>query len=115
MTEELKKRLEEIMRATSVDDQIDQIEQAFTETGWLSPDKVKQIQESVNGILNLAHDVARLPATVHVLPAGYMTGQEWYDKYFEAFDSLSPFIGQGGMTERGRAIEAAKKASGIES
>lgn len=52
---------------------------------------------------------------MEVMNAEYMTGQEWCDRFFEEFDRLSTKVSLYEMSERGRAIEAAKKAAGIES
>ena len=41
-----------------------------------------------------------------------MAGQEYSERWNEEFDKLTPL--PEGMSERGRGIEAAKRASGLE-
>jgi len=58
---------------------MEQIEQAFHEAGYISPESAKQVQQLVNQMADNAQAMAKLPVTVR--EAGTMTGQKWYDRF----------------------------------
>lgn len=72
---------------------IEQIKQAFKDASYITPGQVKQTQELVNKMANLANDMARQPTlTVWNDPgklSELMTGQEWYDRLIDCVEQYN--------------------------
>lgn len=89
------------------------IKQAFIDAGWLTPEQKRQTQELVNKMAQTAQDMLKLPVTVREI--GTLTGQEWYERFWQEYDlpeGRSPKFIDSTLVRKGIDI-IAKKAAGI--
>lgn len=124
--EELDKKLFGIIKHASNEDgyvedsvavrEVARIKQAFVDAGWLSPERVAETQKLVNKLVQNAQDMHKLAMGVYpqLLP-NVMTGQEWYDRFEKEMDRISAYATFDNHDDVDRAMDAAKRASGIES
>lgn len=130
MTDELTKKLREFLESVGqtyyfeggeADDEeyadwIQQITQAFIDAGWREPDSVHFWYQ---GVKYTGPTAINKVINDYVVSTNQMTGQEWYDRFINEFPAWDGFISKeyndGYADSRMKALEAAKKASGIES
>jgi hypothetical protein len=101
---------------------IDEIKQAFTDAGYISPENAQKVQEMVNQITNLANDAFQIPTIQYVKPNKAMTktqnlmsGQEFYDRFEVQFGQVIRDAADSGeeVMDIDMAIDAAKRAAGL--
>ncbi len=93
-----------------------QIKQACQDAGWMSSEDKAKVQSLLNALANFANATAQLPKTVSIVPIGYMTDQEFFDRfmdieipwYYHNQKTKERFLKQADVQE------AAKKAAGLE-
>jgi hypothetical protein len=95
---------------------IREIEQAFADAGYITPEQVKQVQMLVNQMASTAQDMAKLPVTV--CKPGMMTGQGFYERFEKlVMDDISD--DSDSLQEANKPVirvmlKFAKRAAGIE-
>lgn len=106
MSNQLDKRLNQILNGPYYEELKDwrrDIKQAFIDDGWVHLAKTD---------IEAAKDAEQLGTAIQ-LKQGYMTGQEWYDKFMELMVDIRS--DRDGSILKWTAYQVAKKASGIES
>ena len=91
--------LEKSEQEQQVDETVAQIKQVFADEGYI---KIPQIRE-IKGKTETQHNL------VDINNMGYMTGQDWYERFEKELNMTNALYGKDGE----RALKIAEKASGL--